>query len=251
MNVAYSDTGPLIQYAALREYLNLNVKNILWFYYEGNDLSDLKKEKKNNILNKYINNLNFTQNLKLIQNNINSIALETIEKEKDSERAKQEKDRNWLFEVRNEKEKLENNDFTILLINLIKIRNVRYLLSETINQQLKNDKSRTNFNPDLNPNLMEFKKIIKLARDLALKNNSNFYFIYLPEYNRYKYEYDEYDYNFIKNIISELNIPFIDIHVNIFEKNSNPLDFFSNERSHYNEDGYKKISNFVFKFIKD
>ena len=73
----------------------------------------------------------------------------------------------------------------------------------------------------------------------------------MPEYNRYKYEYDEYDYNFIKNIISELNIPFIDIHVNIFEKNSNPLDFFSNERSHYNEDGYKKISNFVFKFIKD
>ncbi len=64
LNLGYGDTGPLIHYAILREYLKKNVKKILWIYYEGNDLQNLKKELKNNVLSKYFENENFSQNLK-------------------------------------------------------------------------------------------------------------------------------------------------------------------------------------------
>ena len=54
----------LIEYAALKEYYFGKVKNILWFYYEGNDLVNLKSELSNNILNNYLDNDKFSQNLK-------------------------------------------------------------------------------------------------------------------------------------------------------------------------------------------
>ena len=64
LNLGYGGNGPLIQYATLREYLKPGIKNILWLYFEGNDLEDLKFELKNDILVKYLKKSNFNQNLK-------------------------------------------------------------------------------------------------------------------------------------------------------------------------------------------
>ena len=46
LNLGISGNGPLIEYATLREYLNKNVKKVLWIYFEGNDLTDIDNEKK-------------------------------------------------------------------------------------------------------------------------------------------------------------------------------------------------------------
>ena len=56
--------GPLLNLANFKEYsANLNYKNLIYFFTETNDLFyDLKLEKKNNILIKYLN-LKFTQEL--------------------------------------------------------------------------------------------------------------------------------------------------------------------------------------------
>ena len=48
-----------------REYLNNNVKNVLWFYYEGNDLSAIPLELNSPILKKYLDDRNFNQDLKV------------------------------------------------------------------------------------------------------------------------------------------------------------------------------------------
>ena len=64
LNLGQGGNGPLIEYATLREYLNTNVKKVLWIYYEGNDLINLINEKDNKFLINYLNDLNFTQNLK-------------------------------------------------------------------------------------------------------------------------------------------------------------------------------------------
>ena len=64
LNLAYLGNGPLIEYAVLREYLkNKNVKNILWMYFEGNDLLNLQGELSFPILLKYLENKSFHQNL--------------------------------------------------------------------------------------------------------------------------------------------------------------------------------------------
>jgi len=41
INLAYGSNGPLIQFASIREYLPENTKNLIWFYFEGNDLDNL------------------------------------------------------------------------------------------------------------------------------------------------------------------------------------------------------------------
>ena len=80
LNLGINGKGPLSEYATLREYLNTNVKKVLWIYYEGNDLQDLKTEKTNNFLINYLKDLNFTQNLKLKQNKIDELIINLIKK---------------------------------------------------------------------------------------------------------------------------------------------------------------------------
>jgi len=215
LNLGQSGNGPLIEYATLREYLNKNVKKVLWIYFEGNDLEDLVIEKKNNILINYLNDLNFTQNLKFKQNEIDDLAI------------------NLIKERERKRESFKNK-----LIKFIKIYNTRILILEA---------------PTLAPKpVQEFKKIIQLTKELVEKNNSKLYFIYLTGYSRYKTNYDNTNYNLVKNIISELNIPFIDIHKEVFEKEQNPLKLFPFELyGHYTAEGYKKVSETIYKFTKD
>ena len=97
-----------------------------------------------------------------------------------------------------------------------------------------------------------FKKTLSLAKNLAIKNNSKFYFVYLPDYNRYKKDYNNTNYNLVKDIVNELDISFIDINKEVFEKEQNPLKLFPFELfGHYNEVGYKKIAETIYQFTKD
>ena len=76
-----------------------------------------------------------------------------------------------------------------------------------------------------------------MAKELI---NSKMYFVYLPIYNRYKSSYDDTNYNLVKNTVTKLKIPFIDIHKEVFKKEQNlfPFELFG----HYNVDGYKKVN---------
>ena len=78
ISVAYSDNGPLIELATLREFFTTNTNIVLWFYYEGNDLEGIIKEKQNQILVKYLNNSKFTQNIKNKQSKIDMLGNELI-----------------------------------------------------------------------------------------------------------------------------------------------------------------------------
>ena len=219
LNLGQPGNGPLMQYATLREYLNSNVKKVIWVYYEGNDLKDLEYEKKKNILTNYLKDVNFTQNLKSKQNEINYLAINLIkEKEKKRENGNDE-----------EKEK-----FKYKLLKFIQILNTRQLIL-----------------PEPAPP-PELKKILQLTKELIEKNNLKLYFVYLPKYHRYKLNYDNTNYNLIKVIVTELNIPFIDMHNEVFKKEQNPLKLFPFEMfGHYNIEGYKKVAETIYKFTKD
>lgn len=229
LNLGMGGNGPLIEYATLREYLDINVKKVLWIYFEGNDLINLKHEKKNKILINYLKDLNFTQNLKFRQNDINLLLSNLIEEIQREREREIEKEREREREI-----ELERNTFKFKLINFIKIFNTRYLIS-----------SATTPKPEL-------KQILQLTKELINKNNSKLYFVYLPEYNRYKTTYRNTNYNFVKEIVNELKIPFIDIHKEVFEKEQDPLKLYPFELpGHYNVDGYKKIAETIYKFTID
>ena len=64
LNLGMGSTGPLLQLAILTEYGDLiDYENLIWFYYEGNDHYELNDELSDNILTKYFDENNFSQNL--------------------------------------------------------------------------------------------------------------------------------------------------------------------------------------------
>ena len=79
LNLGFSSSGPLITYGTLREYLNSNAKKVLWIYNNNNDLQLLEGELTLNIqLKNYLNDLTFTQNLKLSQKEIDNMGIAKI-----------------------------------------------------------------------------------------------------------------------------------------------------------------------------
>ena len=217
LNLGYSGNGPLIEFATLREYMSSNVKKVLWFYFEDNDLSGLHNEMSDKILMKYYDDATFTQNLKFKQKEIDQLSVNFINREKNTN------------EIND-----DNRILKIKLINFIKITNLRVLIHPP---------------PQLAP---KFKEILKLAKELVNKNNSKLYFIYLPGYARYNTNYDNKNYNLVKKIVNQLDIPFVDIPKEVFEKEKNPLNLFPFKmNAHYTVEGYKKVSETIYEVTKN
>ena len=214
LNLGYSGNGPLLQYATLKEYYPINVKNILWFYYEDNDNIDLSREITSPILLKYLEDDKYIQNLKSIQKKIDLIIKGEIEKH-----------------ISRDKNKL---------INFLKLTRIRFLINKIL---INEEKEYSNHKI--------FKELIKKTKEFAELKKSNFYFIYLPTFERYNSKnYDNTNYLKIKNILKDLEIPFINIDKEVFEKEDNPLELFPFGMSgHYNEAGYSKISKAIYKFV--
>ena len=138
-------------------------------------------------------------------------------------------------EIKKRNQFVKQNHFKYRLIKILKIYNTRALFA-------------SKKEPILVP---EFKKIIELSNNLAIQNNSKLYFIYLPDYSRYKNNFQYNNYHEIKAFIKELNIPFIDIDAEVFKKEKDPLKLFPfKQNGHYTVEGYKKVAQKIFELTK-
>ena len=73
----------------------------------------------------------------------------------------------------------------------------------------------------------------------------------MPNYARYKINYSDPNYQSVKKIIDEMNIPFIDIHKEVFEKEKKPLELFPFQMyGHYTVEGYRKVSEKIYQIIE-
>ena len=226
LNLGHGGSGPLIHYAVLREYLKKGVRNIIWMYYEGNDLNDLASELKSPILNKYLENEKFSQNLVQNQEKINMIARKILDQEILSYQNKIEKDKKIKSKI-------------LKFIRLSKLKSSIFKEKKIVIDEVEEEI------------FIKMEQILKLSNRLAKQNNSNFYFVYLPEYNRYNTNYINESYGRIKKIVKDLEIPFIDIHEKIFIKEINPNKFFPFEmHGHYNIIGYDKVAKEIINATK-
>ena len=234
INLGYVGNGPLMQLATLKEYIPDNVENIVWFYYEENDLIDLEREINNPILLKYLNNDKFSQNLKENQDKINNYLttnisknLVTIKKEEDYWRKYYSKKKTFLRFIRLDSFK-------------------RFIKSLGKNNKISNEEKM----------IKHLEKILFSAKQIAKSNNSKLYFVYLSGYHRYNSFFPS-QYKFINNypkiinIVKSLGISVIDVHDEFFMKEKYPLDYFPfSKYGHYNEKGYKNVSDLIFKATK-
>ena len=220
LNIGQMSNGPLLEYATLKEYFKKKItKRIIWIYYEGNDLENLLSEKKIPILQKYLNEDNFTQNLISKQDLINELVIKKVDS---------------IFEATiNKKEK------KIELVKLLKLYSTRqFIINYLFREKLPLD---------------DFKQVMKKTKDFSNENNANLYFVYLPDHYRYinnkKGKYKLYDE--VLSIVSELDIDIINLHEDLFSKIDALKYMDRNDRgyNHYNEKGNQVIADTIYNKI--
>ena len=235
LNLSYAGNGPLIQYATLREYMPKNVKNIYWSFFK-NDLRELKHELESEILNNYLVDLEFSQNLKYKQELIDKIVTKKITNtfidQSYTAKAKENK-------ILNNFRKFKFLDY-FNFSKFLKLYKLRFNL-------IHKENNTTFENKNINKN---FTKILKLAKDLAEKNGSKFNVVYIPSYFKLNTSYEDILYNNLKEVLKELDIPLIDIYEAM--KKNNGLEFlpFNLPNGHFNKKGYKLIAEEIYKSSK-
>ena len=97
----------------------------------------------------------------------------------------------------------------------------------------------------------EFKKIINLSKEFTKENGAEFYFVYVPEINRYikgiPITYASEKYDDIIKIVKNLDIKYIDLHNELFLKAENPLIYFPLESfGHANKQAFQVIAKMIY-----
>lgn len=220
INVASRGNGPLINYAALREYYNPKIKNVLWFVYVGNDPWELTEELENSLLKKYLSDDSFSQNLKSQQNLINEKLKQIFEREIKKEEA--------FFNI--------NNSLKTKFLKFMKLFNLRY--------KFENKNVGIKF-PE------ELLQIFEKAKFELSSNNSKLTIVLLPPYFKKDLrDIDLYNYKKVIEISKQLGIETIDLFEK-FKKISDREKFFPfGLPGHYNVDGYRFISQEISKNLR-
>ena len=216
--------GPLIEYASYKEFSKKRkIKNLILFYYEGNDMGNFYKELKNPLLRKYFDNEKFSQNLIEKQNFVDQLHQKTF------------------FEKENSFQTVRHNieGGNKSLKNLLKFTNLRSLLNNFLFKH-QGIFLESEFN----------ELIIKLKENTKI-NDIKLYFVYIPEYYRFKeknFQNEKYFYyGKIKKILKKNDIYLIDLIEEINRRKIDPLLLYPfGESGHFNEYGYKMISEIIY-----
>ena len=224
INVGMAGNGPLIEYASYKEFSKKRkIKNLILFYYEGNDMGNFYKELKNPLLRKYFDNEKFSQNLIEKQNFVDQLHQKTF------------------FEKENSFQTVRHNieGGNKSLKNLLKFTNLRSLLNNFLFKH-QGIFLESEFN----------ELIIKLKENTKI-NDIKLYFVYIPEYYRFKeknFQNEKYFYyGKIKKILKKNDIYLIDLIEEINRRKIDPLLLYPfGESGHFNEYGYKMISEIIY-----
>ena len=225
ISLGRSNNGPLTEFAALKEYAEpLKPKIVLWVYFV-NDMDDLIRELKSPVLKKYLNKDGFSQNLISRQEEIDSVLINYVQRER----------------VREMKRKI------VEIIKLSKLRNLIHLVPK----------------PKPTPTTI-FKDILQQSKQMVSEWGGEMYFVYLPSFysqtppyffsetspvhaNHYSLS-EERNREIVMQTATELDIPIIDIHNEVFKTHPDPLSLFPFRVSgHYNAEGYRLVAEAIRK----
>jgi hypothetical protein len=232
LNLGAASNGPLTELATMKEYLpSLKPRIVLWFYFEGNDLVNLVREKQSPLLMSYLRE-NFTQNLLHQQTEIDSALTAFVEAPSRTVAQTPE---------------IPPLDRTVRRL-LVELRGVI---------KLERLRSRLGFSPvstyeaeESAANLELFEKILLQGKALVDTWGGKLYFIYLPEWLRYAYPNPaRRNRDRVLTMVRLIGIPTVDLHP-AFQVHGDPLALFPfRQDNHYNERGYRLVAEEVLRSI--
>lgn len=226
LNLGMGGNSVLINFATIKEYVKKNkVKNVLFFFTEDNDLEGLKNEAENKILKKYLIEKNFRQDLNKKQKQLDSLLLTVYKNELKKEKKKESKNKK------------------IHIYEILKLYKFRSLTIDFFNKK--------KFDTIDSYNL--FEQIITDVDSYLKQKKIELYVIYLPSYSRItNREYNESKYKKVMNILNDKQIKVIDIYNELFKNKKKIINLFAlSGAGHYNSEGYRLISEIVYKKISD
>ena len=242
LNLGYQGHGPLMQLAALKEYApKKKPKKIIWLYLETNDLDNLIHEYQSNVLKQYLTKPNHSQNLIVKQNQINN-AHESIIRLISSELTTKKN--------KNSEHYLKKN-FFFDLKQIIKLYNLRLLVSYFLPREysLVNDY----YSPIKIYEI--YSKILDEAIHEANSWGGQIYFVYIPSSSRHFSNlisfYPQRKYEYMKEMILNKKLQFIDLEKEVFEKHDNKNLYPLGLPGHPNEKGYDYIAKYISKIIME
>lgn len=231
ISLGYGGNGPLIELGTIKEYIQLvKPKKVLWVYTEVNDLSEMLNEIKNPVLNKYLSDENFSQNLYKKQKIINEIQNKYFLEE--------------LKKFKNKTEKLLDFD-EFNLRDIFVLKNLRHLIFGSIlGIYDKHDKN-------IDSSISKFNEIIKKANKIVKSHNAELIFILNPDRRVNRSNWSLINNEKISNLIKNQKIKFISLDELMFVESNSVKKYYSgrSEGSHFNELGYKTASEIILKNI--
>jgi hypothetical protein len=234
LNLGIAGDGPLLMLATLEEYLPLlRPKIVLWFYYEGNDLTDLQTEKRSALLRSYLRD-DFSQADLARQSEIDRAILAEMPRLSALERDRV-----------NRKSRQQLIYGIVAFIKLTAIRGRLAPLGNTDPQALE---MAADFE---GPNIEVFRDIVSRAKSRVEKWNGQLYFVYLPEWSRYTSyrSWGKDKRGDVLTLVRSLGVPLIDIDP-VFHAHGDPLALFPFRGvGHYNETGHRLVAQEVLRHI--
>ena len=230
LNLGTSGEGPLLQLAALREYLQFHApKIVLWVYSEGIDLPDLNREARHPLLRRYLER-NFAQGLQQRQSQID-IALR----------------RYAAVSAANDQKRRAPagpHSLTETAEGFLKLRELRAWYEVKYGEG--NPALRTQSSVGL------FSDTLAEARDTTASWGGTLYFVYLPGWNRYRNgsRFTELERTTVLTVVEGLHIPFIDVS-QAFQSHGDPLSLFPFRRfGHYNDEGNRIVADAILNELR-
>ena len=227
LSISFGGNGPLFQLASLIEYIDfIKPKTVIWFYAE-NDLPNLIIEKESNFLMQYLLKKDFSQNLALRQSEIDDLWIQILNKNLDV-----------VDYIEITKKKTFFRNFFRKLERSLLLKPMRDFLKFYYEKELIKHYENTN-----KENITLYRQILLKVKDLSIENNSSLTFVYLPFLSSITNEISSKKE--IIETVSNLNIKVLDFHEHLSKKDD-PSSFFPfGKGGHYNEKGYKELSNFI------
>jgi len=236
LNLGIAGDGPLLMLATLKEYLPaFEPKIVLWFYYEGNDLTDLQIERKSVLLENYLKH-GFTQSELGRQSDIDRAMMDEITRltasEQDNRTRRPAKNRNVIDQL---------VDFARLSVLRQKLQLIGGM-----------DAGAREMAADLQgPNMDAFGEILSQAKKRVAGWGGQLYFVYLPEWARYTAysSWGKTKRNDVLALVRKQGIPVVDIDL-AFQAYGDPLSLFPFRAvGHYTETGHRLVAEEVLKVV--
>ena len=239
LNLGMGANGPLMNYATLKEYFHeATPKNVIWFYEERSDIDDLRLELNKKILINYFKETSYKQNLSKRVSETDAFIYNKLNKELEMY------DKNSLGTFSLIGNVYKDNQIEKIIPKILTLKNLRnYFRKKKSNKIYVNNEQREK-------NLTIMLDIIKRAKNFTYMNNASFYFVYLPDPNRFSYnKYDNTEYFQIKDFLKKNEINLIDL-----------MDDYNNLKDpkkvlpfgmpwHFSEFGYYFFSKKIFEKI--